>query len=178
VTPEPAHGARIAVPGPGGGTELSFQAFGDVDALEWGDEWVSPIYGSRTLGRVGRLVTRGVGRRDLITLLVPLRGGDQAVVRELPCTGGRAVAVDRPGVHDVVVFREMEQARVGTIQVDADVALVRRGSASGPVDAVALLGSTGRLEVDSLAFEVKDAAELRRAAQGWSVAGEGRVISR
>jgi hypothetical protein len=178
VTAGPAHGARIAARGPGGGVEVVFQALGDVDALDWSDDWVSPIYGARTLAPAGRLVTRGVGRRVLITVLVPAEDGSNPVVRELPCSGGRAVAIDRPGTHDVIVFREEAQARVGAMQVDVDVALVRRGSPSDPVDAVALMGPTGRLEVDSLIFQADGAAELTRTGQGWSVLGEGRFISR
>jgi hypothetical protein len=177
VTPGPAHGARVGARRPGGGVDLIFQAFGDVDGLDWGDEWVSPIYGTRTRAPLCRLVTRGVGRRQLITVLAPVSAGGDPLVRELPCTGGRAVAVDRPGMHDVIVFREGDQVRVGAMRVDVDAALVRRGSASGPVDSVALLGPTGRLEVDSLIFEVDGAAEMSRAGHGWSVVGDGRVVS-
>jgi hypothetical protein len=88
------------------------------------------------------------------------------------------VAVDRPGVHDVIVFREADQAHVGTMRIGVDVALVRRGSPSEAVDAVALLGSPGRLEADSLVFVVHDAAEMTRASHEWSVTGEGSIIRR
>jgi len=177
VTPGGAPRARITVPHRGAEVELLLQAGGDADALEWSDEWISPVYGSRTRAPAGRIVTRGVGRRELITILIPVQTGDAPMVRELPCTGGRTVTVDRPGVHDVVVIREKGRPRVGTMQVDVDVALVRRSAPSGPVEAVALLGSTGRLEVDSLAFEATGAAEMCRGSQGWSVTGAGRVIS-
>jgi hypothetical protein len=178
VSPRVGHGARIAVRRPHGVTELDFQAFGDVDALEWGDEWVSPIYGARTAAPGGRLISRGVGRRVLITVLAPAGDGGNTVVRELPCSGGRAISVDRPGVHDVIVLREEDQARIGTMQVGVDLALVRRGSPSYPVSAVALVGQGGRLEVDSLIFQADGVAELIRAGGGWSVVGEGRVVSR
>ncbi|NUO36993.1 MAG: alginate lyase family protein [Gemmatimonadaceae bacterium] len=170
--------ARITVPCAGGDATVVLRALGNVDGLLWSDEWVSPVYGVRTLAPAARLVSRGAGRRDLVTVLIPLTAGPSPVVRELPCSGGRAVVVDRPGVYDVIVLRERGTAQVGAIQIDADVAVVRRGSAAGPIEAVALLGSAGRLEADGLSFEAGGSAEMHRTASGWSVIGDGHIVER
>jgi hypothetical protein len=101
-------------------------------------------------------------------------------VRELPTDTGRAVAVDRPGKHDLLLFETEGSVRVDGMEMAGDAALMRRGSAvrGAALEGVALFGAKAWLEVDGLTFHAEEAAEMVRTGSGWRVEGRGRVVVR
>ena len=144
------------------------------------EDWVSPVYGTKSLAPCIRVESAGTGRRDLIALLIPETGEESAAVRDLPATGGRAVAIDRPGGKgsDLLLARTTGVARIGAVEMDADLALVRRDAPGGELRSVALFGESSRLSVDGTSFEAAGAAEFVRRGAEWSVEGAGRVVIR
>ncbi|MEO5817803.1 MAG: alginate lyase family protein [Gemmatimonadaceae bacterium] len=177
VTSVTASTAWIDAPCAAGWSRLFFAAAGDVDALEWGEDWVSPSYGSRARAPYARVTSRGRGRRDLVTVLCPLPEGEGISVEELPTEGGkgRAVVVNRPDRHDVFLFGTEGSVRVSGVEMYADAALVRRRAPDGDVTAVALFGADARLRVVGLSFHATDAAEAVRVGDRWEVSGVGEV---
>ncbi len=169
--------AWIDAPCAEGWSRLFFAVAGDVDALEWGEDWVSPSYGSRSRAPYARVTSLGTGRRDLVTVLCPSPEGGHIAVHELPTEGGkgRAVVVDRPEGYDVFLFAVDGPVRLNGLEMDADAGLVRRRSAEGRVTALALFGADARLTVDGLRFEATEAAEAVRTTKGWDVSGAGKV---
>jgi hypothetical protein len=180
VTPITTRSAWIDAPCAGGWRRLFFAAAGDVDSVEWEEDWVSPSYGSRARAPYARVTTRGQGRRDLITVLCPVFEDQAVSVRELPTEGrkGRAVVVDRPDRHDLFLFETEGAVRVDGVEMSAEAALVRRCKPRGAVSSVALFGAAGRLRVDGLRFQAAGAAELVRTGNSWIVAGDGAVVVR
>ncbi|MFL5608694.1 MAG: hypothetical protein ACJ8AD_19720, partial [Gemmatimonadaceae bacterium] len=153
---------------------------GDVGAMRLEQDWVSPVYGTRSLAPCIRVSSLGAGRREIITLLVPESADGSAAVRELPASGGRAVTIDRPEVEssDLLLVRTSGVARVGGIEMDADLALIRRDASAGDVRWAALFGDQARLSVDGVSLEASGAAEFVRHGAGWAVEGAGRVVVR
>jgi hypothetical protein len=178
VTPQSAHSARIQPPCGVMPDGIIFAVAGDVDALEWEQDWVSDAYGRRDLAPVARVITRGSGARHLVSLLLPIRDGRPSSVEELPCTGGRLIAVDRAGNHDLLVYRHEGVVRAGPMELDADFALIRRASRTGAIQSVALFGATARLRVDSYEFQASGSAEISARDAGWVVEGSGRVTNK
>ncbi len=183
-----ALGARVRPAGPGrsmievpcgeGVTGLLLAAVGDVTDVEWGEDWVSPSYGSRERAPYARVTSRGTGRRDLITVLCPSATGDGVAVREVPANQGRAVVVDRHGGQDLLLFRTEGILRLDDVEMDADAAWIRR-SADGAVAAMALFGGDGSsLGVGNVRFSASGAAEASRRGSEWEVEGAGRVTLR
>ncbi len=177
VTSVTGRSAWIDVPCAEGWSRLFFAAAGDVDALEWGEDWVSPSYGSRARAPYARVTSRGRGRRDLVTVLCPSRAGESVSVEELPTDDGkgRAVVVSRPDGHDLFLFGTGGTVRSNGVEMDADAALVRRRSPRGDVMALALFGADARLRVDGLRFQGAGAAEAVRVGAGWVVQGAGQI---
>jgi hypothetical protein len=178
VVPLSSRSARIQPPCGGLPDGIIFAVAGDVDALEWEQDWVSDAYGTRDLAPVARVITRGSGTRRLVTLLLPALDGQPASVEELPCTGGRLIAVEHAGSHDLLVFRHEGVVRAGAMEMDADAALIRRASRTGPIGSVALFGPRARLSVDAFEFHASGSAEMTARKEGWAVEGSGRVTSR
>jgi hypothetical protein len=178
VTPLTPTSAYVDAPCLDGRRRLLLGVAGDVDALEWGEDWVSSAYGSRALAPVAHVISRGMGRRDLLTALVPVVPGRTVSLTAVPCRGGFGFGVDRPGAHDLLLFRRAGAVSTGSILMEADAALVRRAFAGGPITDVALFGPNARLLVGGLVFEARGAAELRRGPEGWIVAGAGGVGAR
>jgi hypothetical protein len=153
---------------------------GDVDAVDWGEDWVSPSYGNRERAPYVRVTSRGKGRRDLITVLIPTSPSLSVSIHELAASRGRAVIVDRLGRHDLFLFErgDGKGACVDGVEMNADMALVRRVSAGDVVKAVALFGEDAWLTVGDVTFETAAAAEATRDGDGWRVVGEGRIVVR
>jgi hypothetical protein len=181
-----AAGARISAIGPKEtGIELApaadplrvlLYAGGDVATVGWDEDWLSPVYGSRLPAWHGRIASRGAGRRDIITVVLPVSGDVPHTVRELPCERGLGVLVERGDVQDTLVFRTATGVvRVGTVEMDADAAFVRRSAASGALLDVALWGPAARLTLDSMTFHAEGGAEFHGTDKGWSARGDGRV---
>lgn len=172
--------AVIDTPCAGGHRRLFFAAAGDVGSVEWGEDWVSPSYGRRTLAPYARLTSRGNGRHDIVTVLVPWRDGSSPEVRELATNQRPALVVNRPDVSDLFLFRPEGGGPVclDGVEMDADSALIRRHSCDGPVESVAVFGAAARLSIGEITFYAEGAAEAVRDASGWTVKGEGRVVVR
>ena len=170
--------AVISVPCAHGRTGLFLGVAGDVDSLEWGEDWVSPSYGSRTLAPCARLVSRGTGRRDLFTVLAPINDGEVVDVRDVECDGGRAVQVNRQGMRDLFILRAGGVARADGVEMAADAALVRRSAADGQSASISLFGANARLTLGELTMTAKDGAEAVRVGAEWKVEGEGQVTIR
>ena len=179
VTPSNPSAAWIEVPCATGSLRLFFAVLGDVTTLEWGESWASHAYGARQRAPYCRLVSKGTGRRDLITIIIPLRDGGDASVTEIHANQGRGVRVDRHGKHDLVLFRTAENGVVEAEQAElnADAALVRRSSPTGEVQAMALFGRDARLSVDGTVFTASVAGEAWREGHAWLVNGDGRIVS-
>ena len=159
---------------------LFFAAAGDAEALIWGEDWVSPSYGSRARAPYGRVTSRRQGRHDLVTVLCPASEEQAISVRGLSTEQGkgRAVVVDRPDTHDLFLFGTEGTVRLHGMEMDAEAALVRRRSAEGAVTSLALFGATARLDLDELSFRATNAAAAVRSDDGWVVEGDGRVTGR
>ena len=170
--------AWLLIPCADGFRRLLFATAGDTDSLAWGEDWVSPSYGSRARAPYARLTSRGTGRRDLISVFLPASDGEIVSVRELPTDQGRAVAVNRPAKHDLLLFETEGSVRVDGLEMAGDAALIRRASDGGALEAVALFGAKARLEIDGLTFQAEDAAEMVRTGSGWRVEGKGQVAVR
>jgi hypothetical protein len=151
---------------------LLFHASGDVDSLEWSDGWVSPIYGASARAPVARVASRGRGTRHIVAAVVPVADGQAVVVRALPCRTGRALAVERPGATDYLLFGS---SAVRDATLDGDAALIRRRTADGAVTAVALFGRPATVSFDGRSFEASGAAEARLENERWIVTGDGRL---
>lgn len=169
--------AWVDVPCADGWSRLFFASVGDVDTLEWVEDWVSPSYGSRALAPYARVTSRGRGRRDIVTVLCPCAEGQSVTVEDVPTADrkGRAVVVNRPERHDLFILGTEGTVRINGVEMDADAAVVRRGSSEGDVMALALFGASARLTVDGLDFRATVAAEAERAGAGWEVRGVGAV---
>jgi hypothetical protein len=153
--------AVVAAPCTDGTRALFLGAAGDVDSMEWDEDWVSPSYGRRTLAPRARLVSRGRGQRDLITLLAPVDASDLVRMHELPAVEGRALSVSRQGTYDVVLLGTSGRVNAAGVTGEADAVLVRRASAGGGIESVAQLGATARVS--------REGRELRANGGGeWS----------
>ncbi|MEO8620408.1 MAG: alginate lyase family protein, partial [bacterium] len=95
VAPESPSSAWIETPCASGRRRLFFAVLGDAVTLDWGSDWVSAAYGSRQQAPLGRVVGRGAGRRDIVSVLVPASEGQSVSVSEVPAKEGRALLVDR-----------------------------------------------------------------------------------
>jgi hypothetical protein len=151
--------ARIFSPCAEGRTELFLGAVGDVNSLEWDEDWVSPSYGSRTLAPRARIVSRGRGRRDIITVLAPLGDGGPIELIELNAIEGRAVILARPGMHDLFLFGIEGKVNAAGVEGTADAALVRRSTAGGKVESVALFGAEAKLSLNGRSLHAKGGGE-------------------
>lgn len=169
--------AWIDTPCASGRRRLFFAALGDVVTLDWGEDWVSPAYGSREQAPYGRVFSRGTGRRDIISVLVPAADGQSVSIAEMPAKEGRAILVDRPGMHDLLLFGTEGRVRVDQAVMKADTALVRRGSPGGRIESMALFGANAELFVGELTIRARKATEVERDADGWTVEGDGRVTT-
>jgi hypothetical protein len=178
VTPVTETSAWLDAPCAAGWRRLFFAAAGDVDAFAWGEDWVSPSYGSRARAPYARVTSRGRGRRDLVTVLCPTAEGESVSVEERPTEDGkgRAVVVNRPDRHDLFLFATEGIVRSNGVEMDADAALVRRRSPQGDVMALALFGADARLHVDGSSFHATGAAEAVRVGDEWVVQGVGKVV--
>jgi hypothetical protein len=164
----------ISVPCGAGRTGLFLGVAGDVDSFEWGEDWVSPSYGSRTLAPCARLVSRGAGRRDLITVLAPVGAGESVSVGDVECTGGRAVRIARQGTSDLFVLGSGGPARADGVEMLGNAALLRRGT-DGELVSIALFGANARLTCGGMVISARNGAEFVRSAGGWQVEGDGEV---
>ncbi|MDQ6633151.1 MAG: hypothetical protein M3Z10_00140, partial [Gemmatimonadota bacterium] len=86
----------------------------------------------------------------------------------------------RPGGKgsDLLLVRTTGVARVGGVEMDADLAVVCRDVPEGDIRSVALFGDQSRLSVDGITFEAAGAAEFVRRGAEWSIEGRGRIIVR
>jgi hypothetical protein len=112
-----------------------------------------------------------------VTVLCPSSDGESVSVEEIPTDEGkgRAVVVSRLDKHDLFVFGTGSTVRLKGVTMDAEAALVRRGSPEGDVTALALFGAEARLAVDGLSFHATGAAEAVRVSDGWQVNGVGEM---
>lgn len=151
--------AIVSVPCAEGSRALFLGAAGDVGSLAWDEDWVSPSYGSRTLAPRARLVSRGHGRRDLITVLAPVGEAGPVELRELPVAEGRALSVSRQGMYDVILLGPSGEVNAAGVNGEADAVLVRRASAGGEIQSAALFGATARVSLDGVELRATGGAE-------------------
>jgi hypothetical protein len=144
--------------------------------MSWDKDWVSPAYGVRSLAPVGRFTSAGVGRRDIITILIAIDGGTEPVVREEECENGHAFVIEREQGRDTLLLQRGGTLRADGIEVNADAALVRRTPHTRQVSQVALFGGQARLVSDGAVFGATRAAEFRCADGVWTVEGSGRIV--
>ena len=173
-----ADSATVDVPCASDRKRLFFKALGDVVTLDWGEDWVSSAYGRRTRAPLGRIFSRGTGRRVVMAVIVPLHGDQAVTVTDVPAKEGRAVRLDRPDSHDLLLFGDGGTVRADTAELDGDAAFVRRFTSNGRVESMALFGARATLSVGNLTFHAEGAAEAVRTAEGWVVDGNGKVIAR
>jgi hypothetical protein len=159
VTPLSPTTARIIPACARGETALFLGATGDVDALAWDEDWVSPSYGSRTLAPRARLVSRGRGRRELITVLAPIADSAPIELREVPAGAGRALLISRPGMHDLFLLGTEGRVSSSGVEGIADAALVRRSGPGGAIETVALFGADAMLELDGRSLRATGGGE-------------------
>lgn len=171
-----ATSAWIDAPCRDGRSRSYFAAFGDARSIEWGEEWHSPSYGHRIRAPYARLVSQGTGRRDLVTVLVPSHDGSTPSIREVSTDHGRMLVVERHGTHDTFVFRAAGPVRAVGIEMDADMAIIRRSAPGSAVVSMAVFGASARLSVDGVTLHAVGAAEAVRAGDAWMIAGDGRVV--
>jgi hypothetical protein len=167
--------ARVSTPCGEGRRGLFFAVAGQVDSLDWGEDWVSPSYGTRLRAPCGRVSSGQSGRRDLVTVLMPAAETEIVSVREVPASQGRAVRVDRPGTSDLFVFSTEGTVRVGDVEMRAEAAVIRRAAEGGEVERVALFGVAAELTVGALEVRANGAVEVARSGGGWMVEGDGRA---
>jgi hypothetical protein len=170
----PAH-ARIEVGPAERPVRVLLYVGGDAPSFEWGEDWLSPAYGSRLRAPHARATSRGAGRHDIITVVLPVTGAEPYAIHGVSCDGGLAVRVERGDTHDTLLFRRHGIVRGDSIEMDADAALIRRSGSTGEVLDVALVGSEARLRAGSLTFHAATTAEFRRTDVGWKVRGGGTV---
>jgi hypothetical protein len=159
VQPLSPRSALLTIPCAEGPRALFFGAAGDVDSLAWDEDWVSPSYGSRTFAPRGRLVSKGRGRRDLITVLAPVGKAGPVELHELPAAEGRALAVSRHGVYDVILLGTSGRVDAAGVKGEADAVLVRRTSADGGISLVAVFGGAARVSLDGKELHATGGAE-------------------
>ena len=161
-----------------GHSGLFFAVAGDVTKVAWEEAWVSPSYGGRALAPVARVESRGSGTRIIVSLLHPMRAEGKASFAEVPAETGRAMRVDRPHGSDHVLIGVNGRARADGIELEGDLAWIRR-SAAGQVDAAAVFGQSGALRMDGLELlGVRDGCVGVRTRDGWSTTGGGVLRER
>ncbi|MEO7458371.1 MAG: alginate lyase family protein, partial [Gemmatimonadaceae bacterium] len=176
VTPDTPAAVRLETTGGEARQSLFFAVTGDVDEVKWEQGWVSPSYGSRTEAPYARAISRGTGRRDIISVLCPVTDGARVSVSEVEAEGGRAVVVDRQGTYDVVMIPSGGEMRMPGVALHGDGAWVRRASADAAPEALALFGADSRITVAGVEVTASLAAEARRTGGSWVVEGEGRAV--
>jgi len=159
IAPISPTAARIISPCAEGRTELFLGAVGDVDSLEWDEDWVSLSYGSRTLAPRARIVRRGVGRCDLVTVLAPPGNGGQVELTELEASEGRSFLLARPGLYDLFLLGTEGKVSVAGVEGIADAVLIRRSSVDGEIDSIAVFGADARVTVGRLTLHAKGGGE-------------------
>jgi hypothetical protein len=151
--------AVVTVPCTYGSSALFLGAAGDVDSLEWDEDWVSPSYGSRVLAPRARLVSRGRGQRDLISVLALVGDGTPMQLREESAAAGRALSLVRPGMHDLFLFGSSGRVEAAGISGQADAVLVRRGEEGGKILSLALFGADARVTIGQRQLQARGGAE-------------------
>ena len=169
--------AVVRVPCRAGWRRLFFAAAGDVEPILWGEDWVSPSYGSRAQAPHAQLTSRGSGVRQLVAVLCPVGAFEHISVQEPVAEKGRLVVVNRQKAYDQWLFSTDGQATAEGMELRGDAALIRREARDGRVNAIALYGRDALVEVDGMMMTAKGAAEAVRGADGWKVTGQGRVAA-
>jgi hypothetical protein len=169
--------AHVEVGSADNSLRVLFHVGGDARALEWSDGWISPVYGTRMRAPHGLATSRGVGRHDILTAVVPVSDGHLSSVRDVPCEGGVGLVVEEGDRRDILLFQRDGIVRGDAIEMNGDAALVRRSVATGMVLEVALFGCEARLRAGALTFHAAGAAEFCRTSAGWNVQGAGRVTA-
>lgn len=167
--------AIVTVPCTHGPSALFLGAAGDVDSLEWDEDWVSPSYGSRARAPRARLVIRGRGQRELISVLAPAGGAQRVQIREEPAAVGRALSLFGPDMHDLFLFGSAGRVEAESITGQADAVLVRRREAGGEILSVVLFGPEAQVTIGPLQLKAKGGAAAIRNGAGWVVEGEGEL---
>ena len=134
-----ANSAWLSARHQGEDVHMLLAAFGGVGRAECGADWVSSCYGERSMAPVFRVVGSGVGRQDIVTVVVPSRDTAGVEVRELSARGGKAIAIVRPGTVDVVTLRYDDAVTADELTTDAEMSWVRRRGAQSPVLGLAML---------------------------------------
>jgi hypothetical protein len=148
---------------------------GDVEGLQWGEDWVSRAYGARERAPVASAHARG-GRTQIVSAIVPVTGPGATTVEEIRVEGGLGLRVVRGRVSDTLLFRRDGSARVGDMELAAgDTAVVRGSRGTDAVTSVALFGLDARLAVGKTQFHAQGGAEFLRVGNDWTVRGDGRV---
>jgi hypothetical protein len=167
--------AVLRVPCSQGQRRLVFSAAGDVGPILWGEDWVSPSYGSRDRAAYARLVSSGSGDRQLVSVLCPQEKAENVSIQKLRLEKGLMVVVSRQNTYD-----QMLLAAEGAVQSDAfslrgEAALLRRPFEGGALSGIALFGAEARLEMDDVVMTANGAAEAVRDGDGWRVTGDGHI---
>ena len=178
VKPISPTSAWIDVECASGRRRLFFAVAGDVVNLDWGEDWVSPAYGTREQAPYGRVFSRGTGRRDIVSVLVPAVENQPVSISELPTREGHAIAIRRADVYDVLLIGVGGHARTAEGDLHGDLAFVRRRAPGGEIEAMALFGMEAALSVGEFTFEAARAAEATRVAGAWTIEGDGQVKGR
>jgi hypothetical protein len=152
-----------------------FAAYGTGRRIHWESDWVSECYGRRVEAPACRIVSRGVGRHDIVSIVAPTTRSPELRVTQLAVDNGYGVAVGQADWADIVAVRTKGLLSGEAMSTDADLVWIRRSSDSGPVTAVALCGGRSLRYGDvTLNRATIGNAEARDTFSGW-VADGGEV---
>jgi hypothetical protein len=139
------------------GTTLRIAGFAQGLTITRADECVSPSYGIREPATAGVLTTEGEGDQEVLTFLLPGRGGVRAEpAAEIEALRGRAFSVAFGEGTDTLLVGD-HGAEANGVAADADWTWVRRSAHGEVVEFFVLAGRT--LCVDGkLMFRTNDVA--------------------
>jgi hypothetical protein len=106
----------------------------------WAKEegWVSHCYGERVPAPVCVFSAATDGAFEIVTFLLP--NGAESRVREVEVSGGRGFEVQSEQSRDLLVVKDLEEARVGSLISDFEYTWLRFGGNRTPPDEFLLLG--------------------------------------
>ncbi len=129
---------------------LQMAAFSGNGAWTTEQGWVSECYGEKKEAPVFVFTVLANGSEELVTFLLPEIAGHKPRVREIEALHGRAFEIDVEGRHDVLLFRNSEEAAVETARFasDFDVTWARfeRADARQPEELILINGHTLQFE--------------------------------
>jgi hypothetical protein len=133
-------GSEVGISAPGATDGLARLVIFGSDGKPVVDRgWVSPQYGRRMEAPVVTWTQRGTGRQEILTFILPVKSGIEAVREIDAMTGGRGFGLHRRGGEDLLFVRGTAPVMEGQgVQADAEWLWLRRDASGRVLEYVAI----------------------------------------